>query len=205
MTIYVKTKMFNSQQSRCAFPNWRILNMTPWFEPVLPKVNFFRCLLGFNIAFKPLTSYRVSTCLQQWFFDQCAAAQECHATDTGHDTRPCHSIQSQGRPVAVLSIDMERHTGIHNYHFNVLGQTRSGNPSLTFHTHPSEAYYAARVVVSQKLGRKCTVTAGVCESITLSPRPQVNFKIKYFSQDIVFFKLKYILSMTYMITFLKNT
>ena len=31
------------------------------------------------------------------------------------DSPPCHSIQTQGRPVAVLSIDVERHTGIHNY------------------------------------------------------------------------------------------
>ena len=36
-------------------------------------------------------------------------------SQTGHDTPPHHSIQTQGRPVAVLSIDVERHTGIHNY------------------------------------------------------------------------------------------
>ena len=64
-------------------------------------------------------------------------SQKCHAADTGHDTQPYHSIQTQGRPIVVLSIDVERHTGIHNYgtHFNVLGQTRSRNPSPNFHTH----------------------------------------------------------------------
>ena len=48
---------------------------------------------------------------------QCAATQECHAADTGHDTPPCHSIQTRGGPVAVLSIDVERHTGIHSHPF----------------------------------------------------------------------------------------
>ena len=41
----------------------------------------------------------------------------CHAADTGHDTPPCQSIQPQGRPVVVPSIDVERHTGIHSYPF----------------------------------------------------------------------------------------
>ena len=48
---------------------------------------------------------------------QCAATQECHVTDTGHDTPPRHSIQTRGRPVAVLSIDVEHNTGIHSYPF----------------------------------------------------------------------------------------
>ena len=43
-------------------------------------------------------------------FDQCAATHECHATDTGHDTPPNQSIQTQGRP-NVLSIDVKRHFG----------------------------------------------------------------------------------------------
>ena len=47
----------------------------------------------------------------------------------------CHSIQTRGRHVDVLSIDVERHTGIHSYPFQCLGQTRPGNPSPTFHTH----------------------------------------------------------------------
>ena len=38
---------------------------------------------------------------------------------TGHDTPPSHSIQTRGRPVVVLSIYVERHSGIHNYPFLV--------------------------------------------------------------------------------------
>ena len=33
----------------------------------------------------------------------------------GHDTPPRHSIQTHGRPVAVLSIDVECHSGIQSY------------------------------------------------------------------------------------------
>ena len=77
----------------------------------------FVCLFGLNVAFKHLRSYRDGAYLLQWYFDQCAATQECHAADTGHDTPPHHSIQTQGRPVAVLSIDVERHTGRHRYPF----------------------------------------------------------------------------------------
>ena len=76
----------------------------------------FVCL-GFNVAFKHLRSYRDGACLYQLSFDQCAATQECHAADTGYDTPPRHSIQTQGRPVAVLSIDVERYSGIHSYPF----------------------------------------------------------------------------------------
>ena len=72
------------------------------------------------MAFKHLRSYRDSAQLMQWYFDQCAATQECHAADRGHDAPPCHSIQTQGRPVVVLSIDVERHTGSHNYPFKCL-------------------------------------------------------------------------------------
>ena len=77
---------------------------------------FIFCL-GFNVAFKHLRSYHEGACLKQWYFDQCAATQKCHAVDTGHDTPPRLSIQTRGRPVAVLSIDVERHTGIHSYPF----------------------------------------------------------------------------------------
>ena len=65
---------------------------------------YFPCLslFGFDVAFKHLRSYRHGACLQQWYFDQCAATQECHAADTGHDTPPRHSIQTQGRPVINL-------------------------------------------------------------------------------------------------------
>ena len=51
-------------------------------------------LFGFNVAFKHLRSYRDGACLQQWYVEQCATTQECHAPDTGHDTPPRHSIQT---------------------------------------------------------------------------------------------------------------
>ena len=54
-------------------------------------------------------------------FDQCSATQECHAIGTGHYTPPRDSIQTQGRTVLVLSIDVEPHTGIHKYPFQCLG------------------------------------------------------------------------------------
>ena len=72
---------------------------------------------GVNIALKDLRSYRNGAYLKQWYFDQCAATHECHAADTGHDTPSRHSIQTKGRPVVVLSIDVEHHTRINNYPF----------------------------------------------------------------------------------------
>ena len=50
-------------------------------------------------------------------FDQCAATQKCHAAYTEHDTPTRHIIQKQGRPVIVISIDVECYAGIHNYQF----------------------------------------------------------------------------------------
>ena len=64
---------------------------------------------GGDVAFIQLRSYQDGACLQQWY----------HAADIGHDTSLRHSIQTQGRPVAVLSIDVERHTGIHSYPLGV--------------------------------------------------------------------------------------
>ena len=115
--------------------------------------------LGGDVAFIQLRSYQDCACLQHWY----------HAADTGHDTILRHSIQTHGRPVAVLSIDVERYTDTklpillswvrpdreiiplpftHDLslcyplmwnvtleytatHFNVLGETRPGNPSPT--------------------------------------------------------------------------
>ena len=73
------------------------------------NISQFVCLLGFNVT---LTSEVI--CLSQWNFEQCAATQECHAADTGHDTPPRHSMQTQGRPAVVLSIDVELHTVLGN-------------------------------------------------------------------------------------------
>ena len=68
-------------------------------------------------------------------------------------------------------------------HFNVLGQTRSGNTSPTIHTRahqrPLNLMLAVMVIVSRKLGRNCTVPTGSCTRdlrihyITLSARPQL--------------------------------
>ena len=49
---------------------------------------------GVNVAFKHLRSYHDGACFLQWYFDQCAATQKCHAADTGHDTPPRHSIDT---------------------------------------------------------------------------------------------------------------
>ena len=60
-------------------------------------------------------------------------------------------------------------------HFNVLGETRPGNPSTTFHTHQRTLNL---VVNSRKLSRKYRTNQVsnpgpvVCESSTLSARPQ---------------------------------
>ena len=60
-------------------------------------------------------------------------------------------------------------------HFNVLGETRPGNPCPTFHTHQLDAVI---VVNSRKLSRKYHTNRVlnpepvVCESSTLSACPQ---------------------------------
>ena len=58
---------------------------------MLPHDDFV-CLLGLNSAFKHLRSYHGNACLKQLYFDHVAATLECHATDTGYDTQPHHSI-----------------------------------------------------------------------------------------------------------------
>ena len=73
------------------------------------------------------------TTLKLWYFDQNAVTQECMPQT--HDMTPHHSIQTRGYPVAVLSIEMERHTGVHNYLFECLGEDPTVKSFLTFHTH----------------------------------------------------------------------
>ena len=61
-------------------------------------------------------------------------------------------------------------------HFNILGQTRPGNPFPDLPHAPANAqlYDAVMVAVSQKIGRQVLNTGPiVCESITLSARPQL--------------------------------
>ena len=64
-------------------------------------------------------------------------------------------------------------------HFNILGQTLSGNPSATFHSHQRKLTLMM-LVVSKRLSKKSTIPAEswtvgpvVCESIMLSARPQL--------------------------------
>ena len=86
--------------------------------------------LGFYISFQS----GVISQQWQWHIDHCAATLECHAADTGHDTQPCHSVQTLGQPAAVISIDVECHTGIHNYAFLCLGSnlTEISFPALPY-------------------------------------------------------------------------
>ena len=82
----------------------------------------FVCLFGVNVAFKHLRSYHDGTCLLLWYFDRCAATQKCMlAADTGHATTTRHIYTGTGRPVAVISMNVERHIGIHSYSFKCLG------------------------------------------------------------------------------------
>ena len=84
-----------------------------------------------------------------------------HRNGMPHDTQPRHSIQTRARPVAVLSIGVERYTGIHNYPILCLGRdpTRKSFTDLPHTPANVRLYDAGMVVISQKLGRKCTVHA----------------------------------------------
>ena len=91
------------------------------------------CLLGSDVAFIHLKSYRDGAYLNQLYFDQCAARQECHATDaTPHPVTVYRQIINLSLCYLLMwNITLE-HTATH---FNILGQTRSGNPFPTFHTY----------------------------------------------------------------------
>ena len=88
-------------------------------ETSLPNLQQGACfiyLLGFNVAL--ISEVTPRQCLLiVGYLDRCAATQECHVVDTGQDTPPHHSIQTRGQPIVMLSIDVECHTGIHNYAF----------------------------------------------------------------------------------------
>ena len=85
-------------------------------------------------VFKHLRSYHDSACLKQWYFDQFAATQECHAADTGMTSHPV-TVYRQGADLSLCYPLMWNVTLEYTAtHFNVLGQTRLGNPSPTFHT-----------------------------------------------------------------------
>ena len=82
----------------------------------------------------------------------------CHTGLSCHRHRTWHPILSQYR-YRVVSIDVEHITGIHNYPFYCLGSDPIGKsfPVLSTHAVNAHLYDAVMVVVSQKLGRKCTV------------------------------------------------
>ena len=93
-----------------------------------------------------------------------------------------HSIQTQGWPVVVLSIDVERHTGIHNNPLLCLWADPIGKSFLDLPHTPVNAqlYDAVILVVIQKLGRKCTVPVQFwtqdlwcANPLRLSARPQL--------------------------------
>ena len=106
-----------------------LVTLMAWLFIVWNHNSILVCLFVWveRLFFKHLMSYHDGACLQQWYFDQCAATQECHVADTGHDTPPRHSIQTQDmtpHPVtvyrhgaAVLSTGVKHHTGIHSFPF----------------------------------------------------------------------------------------
>ena len=81
-----------------------------------------------------------------------------HRNATGHDNPHCNSKQTQGRPVIVLSIDVERQIVIHNSQLPILMSwvrpDRKILPRPSTHTANAQIYDAVMVVVSQRLGRK---------------------------------------------------
>ena len=77
--------------------------------PLKSLVCFFVCLFGFNIAFKHLRANRHGANVLPHRNAMLQTQDMTHL--------PRHSIQTQGRPVAVLSIDVEHHTRIHSYPF----------------------------------------------------------------------------------------
>ena len=115
----------------------------------------------------------------QLCFDQCAAIQECHALDTVYRHRANQSLCFPWMWNARLEYTIT--------HFNILGQTGSGNPSTTFHT-PANAqlYDAGTVIDSLKLSRKCTVRTGSWTRDLCCANP-LRYPLAYscFSQDIL--------------------
>ena len=96
-----------------------------------------------------------------------------------HRTPPRHSIQTRNQSVAVLSIDVKRHTGIHSYPFQCLGWDLTGKSFRDLpHTPANAQFDAVMVVNSRKLSRKYRTNRVsnpgpvVCESSTISTRPQ---------------------------------
>ena len=74
------------------------------------------CLFRFYVAFKHLRSYRDGAACSNGTLTN--ALPHRNATPQTQDITPVPSQYTDtGLPVAVLSIDVERHTGIHSYPF----------------------------------------------------------------------------------------
>ena len=129
----------------------------------------------FNVAFKHLRSYFDVACSSDTLTDvlphRIAMLQTQDMTP-----QPRHSKQTQGRPVAVLSIDVKLHSGRHSYPFECLGRDSTGKsfPDLPHvHTPANAQLDAVMMVISRELGRKyrtnLVLNPGpvVCESITI--------------------------------------
>ena len=118
------------------------------------------CLLVFNITLTSEVLSRRCLLVAVILWPMCFhTGMPCHRHRIWHPTH--HSIQTRGRrPVVVLSIDVERHTGIH-YPFQCLGSDQIGKSFLDLQYTPTntQLYDAVVVTVSQKLGRKCTIPA----------------------------------------------
>ena len=80
---------------------------------------------------------------------------ECHAADTKHDTPLGHSLQTWGRPIVVLSIDVEPCTEIWKPQlslFKCLGSVSPENiVSKTFHIKQTLNFNAIMVAISEEL------------------------------------------------------
>ena len=81
---------------------------------------------------------------------------------------PHHSIQTQGRPVIVLSINVECNTGIDNYPFQCLGSDPIGKsfPDLPHAPANAKLDDAVMVVVRQKIGRKFSLGSHINFGLT---------------------------------------
>ena len=92
-----------------------------WYDPAERRTHDLLC--------KRRTCYRLSQP------NTVRATQVCHATDTGHDTPPVSGYKHRADLSLCFPLMWNITLEYTTTHFNVLGQTRSWNPSSTFHTH----------------------------------------------------------------------
>ena len=129
---------------------WNLYN--PW--------TFVCMLYVVNITFKHPRSYCDGVCLKQWYFDQCAATLECHATDTGHDIPSHHRIDTEPT-CGGISIDMESDTRSHICCFPIFGLTQSRYFFPNNHDSECSTFNSVMVAFSKKVGRNFIVPSRV--------------------------------------------